>query len=106
LEEGKQSRDIDLERGFAQGDGPSPRLYNIGEQILLFRLEYDPTVAGVYLTFIIPHMIINEVTTFPRIEAAEAAGLAVDKELKHHNWQIPAFSGDANGGFDRSAATF
>jgi hypothetical protein len=54
LEGGKQSRDIDLERGFAQGDGPSPRLYNVGEQILLFRLEYDPEIFGVYLTFIIP----------------------------------------------------
>jgi hypothetical protein len=29
LEEGKHSRDIDLERGFAQGNGPSPRLYNV-----------------------------------------------------------------------------
>jgi len=38
---------IDLERGFAQGNSPSPRKYNIGEQILLFRLEYDPNIIGV-----------------------------------------------------------
>jgi hypothetical protein len=35
LEEGKQSRDIDLERGFAQGDGPSPRLYNVYKMLLM-----------------------------------------------------------------------
>jgi hypothetical protein len=104
LEAGKQSRDIDLERGFAQGDGPSPRLYNIGEQILLFRLEYDPEIAGVYLTFLIPRNIIDNEVIYPRIEAAEEAGLKVDNELKHHNRRIPAFADDANGGFDRSAA--
>jgi hypothetical protein len=103
LEGGKQSRDIDLERGFAQGDGPSPRLYNVGEQILLFRLEYDPEIFGVYVTFIIPRNIANNVVEYPRIEAAEEAGFKVDSELKHHNRRIPAFADDANGGFDRSA---
>jgi len=103
LEEGKHSRDLDLERGFAQGDGPSPRLYNVGEQILIFRLEYDPEIAGVYLTFIIPRNIVNNEPTFPRIEAAVEAGLTVEDELKHHNRRIPAFADDANGGFDRSA---
>ncbi len=44
LESGKPSHELDLERGFAQGDGLSPRLYNIGEQILLFRIEYDLNV--------------------------------------------------------------
>ncbi len=47
LEGGKQSRDFDLEHGFAQGDGPSPRLYNIGEQIFLFRLEYTVLRASI-----------------------------------------------------------
>jgi exonuclease III len=103
LEGGKHSRDFDLERGFAQGDGPSPRLYNVGEQILLFRLEYDPEIAGIYLSFIIPRTVINNEVTYPRIEAAEAAGFTVDTELKHHNRRIPAFADDANGGFDRSA---
>jgi hypothetical protein len=103
LEEGKQSRDIDLERGFAQGDGPSPRLYNVGEQILLFRLEYDPEIAGIYLTFLIPRTVVNNETVFPRIESAEAAGLVVDNELKHTNRRIPSFADDATGGFDRSA---
>jgi hypothetical protein len=37
-----------------QGDGPSPRLYNIGEQILLFKLEYDPALHSVYVSFFDP----------------------------------------------------
>jgi len=35
------SREFSLERGDAQGDGPSPCLFNISLQILLFRLELD-----------------------------------------------------------------
>jgi hypothetical protein len=42
-----------------QGDSPSPRLYNIGEQILLFRLEYDPLLQSVYLSFLIPRTLVR-----------------------------------------------
>jgi hypothetical protein len=48
---------INLDRGFAQGNSPSPRKYNIGEQILLFRLEYDPNIAGVYNSLLIPRQL-------------------------------------------------
>ncbi len=44
LENGKPSHEFDLERGLAQGNGPSPKKYNIGEQILLFRLSYDSQI--------------------------------------------------------------
>jgi exonuclease III len=74
LENDKQSREFDLERGFAQGNGPSPKKYNIGEQILLFRLAYDPLIYGVYTTFLVPRSIINEVVTYPRVEEAERKG--------------------------------
>jgi hypothetical protein len=66
-------------------------------------LEYDPEIAGVYLTFLIPRHVVNNEVTFPRIEEAETAGLTVEAELKHHNRRIPAFADDANGGFNRSA---
>ncbi len=52
------SGEISLERGFAQGNSPSPKKYNIGEQILIFRLEFDPAVAGVYNNFLIPRSVI------------------------------------------------
>jgi hypothetical protein len=86
-----------------QGDGPSPRLYNIGEQILLFKLEYDPQILGIYVSFLIPREIVNDAVRFPEIEACEEAGIPVDPELKHHNRKVPAFADDSNGGFKRSA---
>jgi hypothetical protein len=37
---------FELERGNAQGDTISPFLFNLGYQILLFKLEYDLQIAG------------------------------------------------------------
>ncbi len=103
LDGGKYSREIDLDRGFAQGDGPSPRLYNIGEQILIFRLEYDPRIMGIYVSFLIPRQVIDRAVTYPLQVQAEEAGLRVDPELRHNNRRIPAFADDANGAFKRDA---
>jgi len=49
LEDGSLSRDFNLERGRPQGDSPSPRQYNIGEQILLLKLEFNPLIEGIGL---------------------------------------------------------
>jgi hypothetical protein len=103
LDNGKLSRNIDLDRGFMQGDGPSPRLYNIGEQILLFRLEYDPRISGVYLTFLIPRELVNGAISYPEIEKCEELGIPVEPELKHHNRKVPAFADDSNGALKRDA---
>ncbi len=103
LDSGKYSREIDLDRGFAQGDGPSPRLYNIGEQILIFRLEYDPRIIGVYVSFLVPRQLVEGGEVYPLQEQAEAAGLKVDPELRHTNRKVPAFADDANGAFKRDA---
>jgi hypothetical protein len=101
LENDKPSREFDLERGFAQGNGPSPKKYNIGEQILLFRLSYDPQIYGVYSTFLVPRSIRDGVTVHPRVEEAEEKGLVVDKELLHTNRKTPAFADDTSGAFKR-----
>jgi hypothetical protein len=37
---------FELERGNAQGDTISPFLFNLGYQILLFKLEFDLQIAG------------------------------------------------------------
>ena len=44
LEDGSLSKKINLERGRPQGDSPSPRQYNIGQQICLLKLEFDPRI--------------------------------------------------------------
>jgi len=46
LPDGTTSRSFKLERGNSQGDCPSPLLFNLCEQILLFKLELDTGVAG------------------------------------------------------------
>jgi Reverse transcriptase (RNA-dependent DNA polymerase) len=44
LENGKVSNIFDLMKGTAQGDCPSPIIYNICAQILLFKIELDPSI--------------------------------------------------------------
>jgi hypothetical protein len=44
------SKEFKLERGTAQGDSPSPFLYNLAAQILLWKIELDPHLAGIYPT--------------------------------------------------------
>ena len=100
---GSISREFDLERGFAQGNGPSPKKYNIGEQILLFRLEYDPNLAGVYNTFIIPRNIVNGVEYLPAVDQAREKGLQVDSELCQNNRRASAFADDTSGVLARQA---
>jgi hypothetical protein len=48
FDDGTVSQPFDLGRGEAQGNTPSAVLYNMGEQILLFKLELCPEVASVF----------------------------------------------------------
>jgi hypothetical protein len=48
LDDGSYSRNFCLDRGRAQGDNISPNTFNFGEQILLFKIELDPTITGVW----------------------------------------------------------
>ena len=48
LDNGTVSEAFDLEKGTAQGDCPSPLLYNICTQILLFKIELTKEVKSVY----------------------------------------------------------
>jgi hypothetical protein len=104
-----------------QGDGPSPRLYNIGEQILLFRLEYDPSVRGVYANFLVPRSIEmrdepdpdpgqplegvlhDQREVFRDFDLAIHAGLTVEEDLKHTNRKVSAFADDTDGALERSS---
>jgi hypothetical protein len=54
LEDGKISRRFKLNTGRPQGEILSPVQFNVGEQILLFRVELDPAVASVYQHMLVP----------------------------------------------------
>jgi hypothetical protein len=57
LDDGSYSRSFDLGRGRAQGDNISPNTFNFGEQILIFKIELDDQIAGVWKNFQIPSFI-------------------------------------------------
>jgi hypothetical protein len=44
---GINSEEFSLEKGHAQGDSPSPILYNLAAQIIIFRIELDPSIERV-----------------------------------------------------------
>jgi hypothetical protein len=48
FEDGEISQNFDLETGRPQGDGSSPLQYNMGEEIVLLKIELDPRVASVF----------------------------------------------------------
>ncbi len=103
LDYGNISNEFDLDRGFAQGNSPSPKKYNIGEQILLFRIEYDPMICGVYNSFLIPRTITDGVLERPLWDMAVRKGLALDPELKENNRKTSAFADDTTAGLKRCA---
>ena len=45
MEDGSLSPEVSLNRGRAQGNSPSPRQYNIGQQICLLKIEFDPYIS-------------------------------------------------------------
>jgi hypothetical protein len=103
MDNGKNSPEFDLERGFAQGNSPSPKKYNIGEQILIFRIEYDPIVSGVHNNFLVPRSVADGTTSFPLWDKAERRGFTLDPELKENQRKALAFADGTNAGLLRNA---
>jgi hypothetical protein len=103
LDGGKNSQEFALDRGFAQENSPSPKKYNIGEQILIFRIEYDPMILGVYNSFLIPRSVADGEVTYPLLDKAEGKGLTVDPELKENSRKTNAFADDSKAGLLRCA---
>jgi len=48
-----------LERGDAQGNTPSPILYNMAQQILLFKIELSPLVKSVFYNQRVPRNLLS-----------------------------------------------
>jgi hypothetical protein len=58
-EDGTISENFNLETGRPQGDGPSPLQYNMGEEILLLKIELDPAVASVFQHALAPRFAMD-----------------------------------------------
>ena len=65
---GEMSESFELEKGHAQGDSPSPLLYNFAAQILLFKIELDKNNKQIRSTGILPGPVIPMDPFFARIE--------------------------------------
>jgi hypothetical protein len=72
FDDGTCSDPIRLGQGRAQGNGPSPIEYNMGQQILLFKLELDPGINSVYNHFLVPRPVPLSVADQPA--AADPGG--------------------------------
>jgi hypothetical protein len=81
FDDGTLSEPFDLGRGEAQGNTPSPVLYNMGEQILLFKLELCPEISSVFNHFLVPrnYLAIEQVPE-PVFEVA-----APDQEFRNES---------------------
>ena len=60
LENGNKTNFFSLEKGHAQGDSPSPLLYNFAAQILLFKIELDTKIQRVRPNKALPGPIIGK----------------------------------------------
>ncbi len=72
FEDGSLSNNFNLETGRTQGDGPSPLLYNMGEQILLLKIELDPSISSVYQHQIVPRFAMDLVPD-PKLKGRDAS---------------------------------
>jgi hypothetical protein len=79
---------FDLERGNAQGDTVSPYIFNLGFQILLFKINYDLQIEG----------IVDHPTVPPDIPPLQ-------REVSNRPFKIFAFADDANTLVKMEAAT-
>jgi hypothetical protein len=66
LGNGSSTPSFRIETGCAQGDNPSPNIFNFCEQILIFKLELDPRIARIPRP---PRLPIIDNTSFFRAES-------------------------------------
>jgi hypothetical protein len=100
FDDGNYSENIELERCRPQGDSPSPRQFNMCQQICIFKIELDPNVKSVYLSFIVPRLLEGRVdqaadlATEEEAAVAEAKGYSVTQEIRTTKKKVSSFADD------------
>jgi hypothetical protein len=74
LDNSEYSKSFPLERSRAQGDNISPNTFNFADQILIWKIELDPMIAGVWQNFQIPQEINLNDTSFFACESNRETG--------------------------------
>jgi hypothetical protein len=70
LDDGTYSRNFTLGRGRAEGDNISPNTFNFADQILIFKIELDPGINGIWKNFLIPPTFPTNTEPFFMYESA------------------------------------
>ena len=99
FDDGTCSVPFPLQRGRTQGNGPSPCEYNIGQQILLLKIELCPNVASVYNHFNVPRTVSGTVGTVHRSVAdavAEEGDLRFSQESAGETNKAEGFADDTS----------
>jgi hypothetical protein len=100
FDDGKFSDNIELARCRPQGDSPSPRQFNMCQQICIFKLELDPAVKSVYLSFVVPRPMegrvdeLEDMATEEEMETAENRGYKVSPEIRTTRKKVSSFADD------------
>ena len=103
FDEGTVSSPFPLERGRTQGNRPSPCEFNIGQQISLFKIEFCPSIRGVYNHLFVPRPVLNNSYLRDQLPIAEAAASEEDNPLFRN--EAASQSSTAEGFADDTTAT-
>jgi hypothetical protein len=71
FEDSSISAEFNLETGRPQGDGPSPLQYNMGQEIVLIKIELDPRIASIFQHALLPRFAMDLVPD-PRRKGVDA----------------------------------
>jgi Reverse transcriptase (RNA-dependent DNA polymerase) len=81
FDDNEHSKKVDLGTGFTQGNGPSPLLFNFCQQILIFKIEFNPLVKEIEWTVFKCNWIDNHLNNYRQLQLpvpdAEDQALAV-----------------------------
>jgi hypothetical protein len=103
FDDGSLSSNFDLDRGDAQGNTPSPILYNIAQQIFLFKLELCPEIKTVFINHLLPRPL-----AFVEADAdagVEAEGEVAEEPAAQEHQLIPLeFRNESGGETDKAEA--
>jgi len=104
FDDGNLSKKIPLHRCRPQGDSPSPRQLNMCQQICIFKIELDPEIRSVYLSFLVPRLVPGarieqekeNLATEEKLAFAEERNLTVSREILSTRKKVSCFADDLN----------
>ena len=102
LDNGSLTENFPLETGAPQGNSPSPRQYNLCQQICIFKIELDPEIASVFTHMLVPRPLAfnnNQLMPLPLQKQENPKFL---KEIINKTDKVEAFADDGTSIFQET----